>query len=83
MAANRASSQPLHDAMLAASRAKDMHPSEGQWKALYGDMLPDDNPRKLTLLRNALRARRTPFTVTCLSRYLYKLGDTAAFDLCA
>lgn len=73
----------LMDALLAASRAKDMLPSEGHWKALYGDMLPDDNPRKLTLLRNAARARRSPFTLTCLSRYLYKLGDHAAFDLCA
>ena len=71
------------DALLAASRAKDMLPSEGHRKALYGDMLPDDNPRKLTLLRNAVSARRSPFTLTCLSRYLYKLGDCKAFDLCA
>ncbi|KAJ1521352.1 hypothetical protein ONE63_003028 [Megalurothrips usitatus] len=73
----------LLDATLSASRARDMHPGEGQWKALYGDLLPDDNPRKLTLLRNAVRARRTPFTLTCLSRYLHKLGDNEAFDLCA
>lgn len=66
-----------------ASTARSLYPAEGQWKAMYGDLLPHDNPRKLTLLRNAVRARRTPFTLTCLSKYLYKLGDSKAFDLCA
>ncbi|XP_052128244.1 uncharacterized protein LOC113211200 isoform X2 [Frankliniella occidentalis] len=73
----------LPHALVLASRAKDAAPEEGEWKALYADLLPHDHPRKLTLLRNAVRARRTPFTLTCLSRFLYKLGENEAFDLCA